>query len=204
MSAYRVELLSERESEQLMKRLSKGQTYLGKHVLDSHDRIMTPEGLELKGHFSLTAKDSRSGEVEWQHEQDNLITDRWRQLWGTNSNYGVGIIGIGFMPSTETPSAQRISVSTDGAQCIMSNNLGGGSVTPSTYTKTWSTTYGTPSSNRTLGSVVIGVPWGYGTPVDVNGGMLDIWSWALLTPPKVQTTVQTLEVVYKISMNPIW
>lgn len=203
MSAYRVELLSERETEQLLKSFKSGPTYLGKPIPESHKRIATPEGFELKGHFSLAAKDP-SGVVEWEHEQDNLITDRWRQIWGINSSYGVGIIGIGFMPSTETPSSQRHSVSTDGNQCVMSNNLGAGSVTPATYTKTWSTTYGTPASNRTLGAVVIGVPWGYGTPIDVNGGMMDIWSWALLTPPKVQTTVQTLEVVYKISMNPIW
>lgn len=41
------------------------------------------------------------------------------------------------------------------------------------------------------------------TNTDANVGVYGIAAYALLTPAKTQTTTQTLEVVYRISMSPI-
>ena len=198
MSNYKVQLLSEQETEKFLK-MRDGLTLFGKPVPEKHCRVLTAEGFELKGQFELTARDARSGEVEWQHAQDNLITDSGRSsFWTVGWTNNV----IGFLPSKETPVHTRLSISTDGAQSFVSGNLGSGTVTPSTYTKQYSTTYTAPASNRTLGTIYMSY---YNPPPhDANFGAWHVWAYALLTPPKTQTTTQTLEVVYKISMNPIY
>jgi hypothetical protein len=109
---------------------------------------------------------------------------------------------IGFAPSKETPTLARSSISTDPAQCFISGNLGSGTITPATYTRTYSFNFATPpASNRTLGTVM----WMfYQHGINTWMGPEQIGAYALLTPPKTQTTLQTLEVVYKISMNPVY
>jgi hypothetical protein len=198
MNPYKVELLSEQETERFLK-MREGLSLFGKPVPEKHCRVLTADGFEIKGQFELIARDAESGEIEWQHSQDNLVTDVGRHnFWtlGFTSNV------IGFLPSKETPVPTRMSLSTDGSQSFVSGNLGSGVVTPSTYTKQFSTTFGTPTANRTLGTIYIA--YTTPTPHDANLGALSMRAYALLTPPKTQTTTQTLEVVYKISMNPIY
>jgi hypothetical protein len=196
MNPYRVELLSEEETERFLK-MMEGLTIFGKHVPDKHRRMLTADGFELKGQFELIARNVDSGEVEWHHSQDNLVTDLGRHAFWVS---GFTNNAIGFLPSKETPVPTRLSISTDASQSFLSGSLGSGSVTPSTYTKQFSTTFGAPTANRTLGTIYIAAP---GTH-DPNLGAWSIRAYALLTPPKTQTTTQTLEVVYKISMNPIY
>lgn len=199
MNGYKVEVLSERETENFLKMRS-GPTLFGRPVPDKHRRILTAEGFELKGRFSLTARDAKSGEVEWEHAQDNLITDYGRAIFWTN---GWANSTIAFAPSKDTPIQTRDSLATDAAQCFVSSNLGGGVVTPATYTKQYTVNFNTPpASTRTLGTICLC----YYTPnaVDASLGVYNILAYALLTPAKTQTTTQTLEVVYKVSMNPIF
>lgn len=201
----KVQLLSPSEADAFLSARSKGQfpspppTHLGRPLHPDHRKLVLADGFEVKGAFELVARDEKSGEVEWRTEQENLITDCGRHAF---FDLGWTNMRLGFAPSTETPNIFRCSIGTDGNQAFLSANLGSGTVTPSTYTKQWSTTFGTPGSNRTLG--IIWTSYYSANSLDGNAGPLYIWSYSLLTPPKTQTTTQTLEVIYKLSMNPIY
>lgn len=189
---YTVSLLSPAEAEQIMRRLGKGP-----ERGSIRPTLALPGGWELSGEYELTARDARSGEIEWQHKEKNLITDYGRRQW-MNTRWHQA--SINFCPSIETPHFGRYSMSTDVTQ-----HVGSADLTPAvntvTHTKTFSTTFVVPSVTRTLGMIALG---GYQLGGVVgNVGIVGLNSFALLTPPKTQTTTQTLEVVYKVSMNPI-
>jgi hypothetical protein len=192
MSDYRVKVISPEEGEAALARL-RGATPENKNARRA---AYLAGGLEMKGSFELVARDEKTGDVAWTHQDNNLITDFGRRVWMDNRFNG---FAIGFSASTETPSAARGSLCGDSTQLFLSSNL-----TPSnndvTNTKTVSTTFTTPGNNRTLGTIFL-VPINSTLPAGVARGVL---AYALLTPPKTQTTTQTLEVVYKISMSPIY
>jgi hypothetical protein len=189
---YQVQLLSPEETEQFLAAMRTSPE------LRSHRRTMVlSSGLEVKGEFELIARDVRSDEIEWRHTQENLITDYGRRAW---MDYRLSTLRLAFAPSKETPQIGRTSLSTDPTQTIVSGNLTP-SNNPATNTKTLSTTFGTPSANRTLGTIILG---SINVSVNANIGYTSIVAYSLLTPPRIQTTTQTLEVVYKISMNPIF
>lgn len=194
---YKVQVLSPEEAATFLAR--KG-SYLGKPLKPDHRKIVA-NGFEVKGEFELTARDAKTGAVDWHVQQENLLTDYGRHYF---FELGMTNLRLGFCPSQETPNIVRCALATDGSQTFVSVNLGSGSVTPSTYTKQWSTTFGVPNPlvNRTLGTIWTGHYASSGP--DAQMGPVVIWSYALLTPPKTQTTVQTLEVVYKLSLNPIY
>jgi hypothetical protein len=206
MNDYKSELLTGAAADEFLRRMkgpaislgdpTKERLYLGKKL---PREILTGDGMSIKGTYHLTARNAESGKVDWEHEQDNLITDVGRQAYFTTGWTGCR---IGFCPSKEIPIPARSTIQTDGSQLWLSANLGGGVVTTATNTKTFSTTFATPASNFTLGTIFL--TYSSGTVTDGNLGVLYTWAYSLLTPPKTQTTVQTLEVVYKISMNPVW
>lgn len=189
--SYKVESISNEEADAFLSRMRKGP-----EVGSARRSILVP-GFEIKGDFFLTARNEKTKEVEWEHSEKNLITDLGRRVWMANRWSGAS---IGFCPSIDTPQLSRYTLSTDGAQSFDSGNL-----TPSnasaTHTKTFFTTFGVPGINRTLGTIAIG--YNAQTTTDANIGLIQLMSFALLVPPKTQTTVQTLEVVYRVSMNPI-
>lgn len=159
--------------------------------------LILPGDLELKGSFEMVARDVRTGEVAWQYAGENLITDWGRRIW-MDTRFSNG--KIGFTDSSEVPLAARSAIACDPAQPVVSGSLVPTN-DPATHTKTYSTTFATPAVNRTLGT--IGLTSNSQT-VQALGGLPGLAAYALLTPPKVQTTVQTLEVTYKISMTPIF
>jgi hypothetical protein len=192
MTDYRVSTVSPEEAAEAFERL-RGGRYLNK---PARRTLLMEGGLIMKGSFELIARDAKSGEIEWSHKDDNLITDFGRRAWMDMRFHN---LQLGFCASTETPTAARCSLPGDSTQLFGSGNLTP-SNNPVTNTKTISTTFGTPANNRTLGTIWInrlndGFQTGY------HPGIL---AYALLTPPKTQTTTQTLEVVYKISMSPIF
>jgi hypothetical protein len=164
-----------------------------------HQKGIVVDGFFIRGRFGITLRNAKTGEVEWEHEQDNLMTDIARYQFADG---GFVNMQIGFMPSKEAPAVARVSVGTDSSQCFTSGGPLGSSITPSTFTRQFSYNFSTPpSANRTLGSVM----WMYyGHGINSAWGPDYIAAYALLTPPKTQTTLQTLEVVYKISMNPVY
>jgi hypothetical protein len=180
--SYKVELVPATEVE----------TVLRQH--GNRRSLVLSGGFELVGEFSLTARNSESGEVEWEHADKNLITDYGRRWWMYAHWSNAAIC---FAPSLEVPQLGRYSISTDATQCVASWITAVN--TPATHTKTFSTTFGTPAANRTLGTILLCDS----SPVTANKGVVTVCAFALLTPPKTQTTVQTLEVVYRVSMNPI-
>lgn len=194
MSDYRVSVVSPEEAEMVLARLRKG----GPENKNHRRTAVLQGGIEMKGAFEITARDVASGEVAWAHKDDNLLTDFGRRRW---MDYRWTSLTLGFSSSTEPPSAGRCSLASNGNQVFVSGNLTP-SNNPTTHTKTISTTFGTPAANRTLGTVWIQI---YNDGVNTaNGFVHGMMAYALLTPPKTQTTTQTLEVVYKISMSPIY
>ena len=190
--AYSVAVVSQAEADAFIRRLRNGPENLG-----GSRTMVLAGGFELVGEFSLTARDARSGEVEWEHSGKNLITDFGRRIW-QEARWHQSVIA--FSPSTQAPQSGRYSLGTDGTQCLASGALTSTN-TPATHTKQYSTTFGTPAANRTLGTIALGRYTG--TVASTNEGLMQLMAFALLTPPKTQTPPQTLEVVYKVSMNPI-
>lgn len=190
---YSVSVISPAEADAFLRRLKRG----GPENLEGRRSMVLSGGFELTGEFSLTARDARSGEVEWEHTEKNIITDLGRRTWQEARWHAAN---IAFAPSTQAPQSSRYSLGTDGTQCVESGAIAAVN-TPATHTKQFSTTFGTPAANRTLATIVVGRYTGQ--VAYLNEGVKQLMAFALLTPPKTQTTTQTLEVVYKVSMNPI-
>jgi len=191
--SYKVEIVPPHEVEQLIRCLKFGPD----NKRDRREAILS-SGLMLKGEFELTARNHETGDVEWSHKAANLITDYGRREW-IDDHFRT--LSIFFAPSIEAPNSGRCSISCNNPsnQAFMSASLTP-SNNPATNTKTLTTTFGTPTVTRTLG--IIGV--GNAVSVSANAGIRGLAAYALLTPPKTQTTTQTLEVIYKISMSPIY
>lgn len=193
MSDYKVSIPSPEEAEAALQRLRAGNAVR----TTPRPELTLYEGVSLHGAFEITARDAKSGEVEWDYKGTNLITDFGRRYW---MDARFSTIQVGFAASTEPPTAARSAISGDINQIFASGNL-----SPSnnsvTHTKTVSTTFGTPASNRTLGTIFL---QRVNDGVVAQSGTRAVIAYALLTPPKTQTTTQTLEVVYKISMSPIY
>lgn len=195
-SKYKVEVISPDETSVFIRRIRGGMDPFN----PQHRKMVLAEGFELKGTFELVARNVETGKVEWEHTQDNLVTDLGRLYFVSD---GWANVSLGFMPSTETPMSTRMGVCTDGAQCFMSVNQGAGVVTAGTFTRNFGPiSFGVPSPsiNRTLGTVFVS-PYNLGP--DAAWGHANLLAYALLSPPKIQTTVQTVELNYKLSMNPI-
>lgn len=193
MSDYRVTTVSPEEAAGILARLRHG----GPENKNARRSAILAGGIEMKGEFEIIAREVGSGEVAWSHKEKNLITDFGRRGW-MDSRFAT--IQLGFAASTETPTAARCALAGDSTQLFTSGNLTT-SNNSSTHTKTVSTTFGTPGNNRTLGTIWI---QRVNESIPAGGVVHGIIAYALLTPPKTQTTTQTLEVVYKISMSPIY
>jgi len=192
MDDYKIEEISSESAAALIKRFTSGPENRA-----ARRSLVLPGGLEIVGEFSLVARDVASGDVAWEHAEKNLITDFGRRNW-MEARWHQAMIA--FAPSLETPQFNRYSLPSDSTQTFSSAALTPG-VTLATHTKTFSTTFGTPGTNRTLGCIILGRFTG--STQYANMGIDQILAFALLTPPKIQTTIQTLEVTYRVSMNPI-
>ena len=193
MSDYKVSVVSPEEATEVLNRLRRGDP----SNKNARRTAMLQGGIELKGSFELTCREAATGEIAWTHKDDNLITDFGRRGWMDSRFYN---LQVGFSSSTEPPTVSRNSLASDVNQIFTSGN-NSPSNNSSTHTKTISTTFGTPANNRTLGSIWI---QRVNESINASGFVHGMLAYALLTPPKTQTTTQTLEVVYKISMSPIY
>lgn len=196
-SSYRVQLLNKADSVRFFERRALGDFGPGAPL--RHREAAPVDGFEMSGSFELNVSDSRTGQLLWTHTQPNLITDWGRHVW---FDAAWTVVRLGFSPAQEAPNLSRCSVPTDGSQVFVSSNLGIGTVIPATYTRQWSVTFSAPASNRTLGTIFTTTT--ASNSVDTNVGPCQMMSYTLLTPPKTQMTTQTLEVVYRLSMNPIY
>lgn len=191
---YKVQELGDVETSLIL------QKYLGKVVPPDHKKIITGVGISIQGKFCLTARDVETKEVAWEAEQDNLITDAGRRffVYGGNS---WGTMYMGLCQSKETPSPYRYTIATDASN---SQAFDSGSIGPTINTLTLTKQYGVvvfaaPSVTRTLGTIAL-----MRRAADGAMGLPIVCSYANISPSRVQTTTQTLEVIYKISMTPIY
>lgn len=187
---YKVELLSPEQTDAFLQGRKPWENPFTKKPSTRVD------GMEIVGEFFLAAKDAKSGETEWEYSGKNLITDSGRRAWMEARFANLNVM---FAPSVEAPVAGRSSVITDATQAFESSGFAPTNAS-ATNTKTFSTTFGTPATTRTLGTIALGR---IGGSYRANRGLFQVMAYALLSPPKTQTTTQTLEVVYKVSMNPI-
>lgn len=187
---YKVDLLSPAQTEAFLRNRKGWENPFTKKPSTRVD------DMEIVGEFFLTARDAKSGETEWEYSGKNLITDSGRRAW---MEARFGNLVLAFAPSVEAPLSGRSTLVTDAAQAFESGGIAPTNA-PATNTKTFSTTFTSPPTTRTLGTIALGRTGGTWR---TNRGLYTVMAYALLSPPKTQTTTQTLEVVYKVSMNPI-
>jgi hypothetical protein len=151
-------------------------------------------GFQLEGHINAVCKDMGSEEVVWQIDQPNIITDLGRRFW---MNIAFGHQFIATSPSSDTPNLSRYTLCDNGsANSSQSTSQIAPTNNPSTLTKTFSTSFSAPTANRTIGTI------GLGQYTNLHGLGL-IVCYSLISPPKTQTTTQTLEITYRLTMTPV-
>jgi hypothetical protein len=152
-------------------------------------------GISIKGFFDVVCREE--GETVWEVHQPNLLTDYGRRYWayGNFTGYDYAIFTS---PIAETPRADRYTLADHSGQCQQAAFWYGTNDAPS-VSKAWSNTFGLPASNKTIASV------GLRSNATADAGAYGISSilcYSLLTPMKVQTTSQTLEISYRLTLSP--
>ena len=156
-----------------------------------------PMDYKLNGFVDLTCRED-DGSVAWEVHQPNLITDLARRMW-TDGNFYTGYILVS--PTTEDADPSRTAFTDNGTAAggVISVGINPG-YDSITRTKTWTATpFTAPALNRQIG--LIGLTR---TSQTVAGYMRMLYAYTRLTPVKTQTTSQTLEVVYKITLTPLY
>lgn len=158
---------------------------------------LKPSPGQFKGFIDLTAREE-DGSVAWEVHQSNLITD-YRRLRGVGQS-GWNNPFIFTSPSSEPALRGRSTLTDDGA--ASSAQSAGVTGTYDSLTLTWSylTTFAVPSgSNRRIGTVgLCHVGWSN------LYGIVGIWAYTVLSPFKTQTTTQTLELRYRVTLIPTY
>lgn len=148
--------------------------------------------IELKGHIHVVCREVESEEIVWEVDQPNIITDLGRRQWMRN---GFLNATVATSPSSETPSINRYSLTDNGAS---SSSQSSGAIAPTnnsaTNTKTFSNTFATPSATRTIGTIALGI-------FTAQYGLSQLLCYSVISPAKTQTTSQTLELTYRITMT---
>lgn len=183
-----VELLAPEETENILRKLR-------------HEES-NGFGFDLKGHITAVCREEKTGEEVWTVDQDNLITNWAKRLYfaageGLRSN-----VYIILLNSTETPDPRRCtmpiytgleaSYASYGPFQLTSNNV-------TEHSRTWSCVFGAPSVSRTIAMV------------GINHDN-QVWNWwsspamcaySRISPSKVQSTSQTVEISYKLFLLPL-
>lgn len=152
-------------------------------------------GVGIKGFFDVQCK-NEDGSVAWELHQPNLLTDTGRRLWMYNGFYRGGIFTSGVL---DTPLAGRCSlVEGYGTSQTLSVDTGP-SIDWGTISKSWSTTFGTPGSNRQIAMVGMHTNFIGAVQNNVSYGPQWIVCYSRVNPVKIQSTSQTLEISYRLT-----
>jgi hypothetical protein len=150
-------------------------------------------GLSIKGFFDVVCREGEK--VAWEAHQTNLLTDFGRRAWMYNSIAQAGIFTSGV---AETPSVGRNLL----ADAVGSSQTQVVTTAPTcdwnALTKTWSTTFGVPGSNRQIAIVGLLGSWSGA----IGWGAYGILCYSALSPIKTQTTSQSLEISYRLTLSP--
>jgi hypothetical protein len=155
-------------------------------------------GGTIKGFVDAVCRDADSGDVAWEIHQPNVFTDFGRRHWvNTFLNTNIGIFTSGH---SETPRIDRYSLHESYGGTIVAQKQpdAAGSADWGTCSKYWSYTFGTPASIRPLACVGLASASAYVG----SSGIARVLAYSLLTPAKTQSTNQTLEISYRLTMTP--
>lgn len=159
-------------------------------------------GGSIHGFVDAVCRDVDSGDPVWEIHQPNIFTDYGRMLWYNDTISLSSTLGIFTSDFAEIPRADRFT------GINYRSGPGGstyyqwqGAISPSvdwgTASKYTSYTFGTPSVNRPIACV--GMAWSGAT--SFAWAFTNIICYSLISPTKVQTTTQTLEISYRLSMS---
>jgi hypothetical protein len=151
----------------------------------------------LEGWIDLTCREA-DGSVAWEIHQPNLVTDYGRRRF-VEGGFSGSSHYLFTSASTEDPEAARCGLVDDGTSYQLSGGLTGTYDAP-TLTRTWSNTFAAPASLRQIGTVGV---CRFSAPS--NGqGIQQILAMSKLNPVKQQTTSQTLELQYRVTLVPVF
>lgn len=154
-------------------------------------------GFSLSGYIDAVCRDEKSGTVAWEIHQPNVITDYGRRSF---SDLGFWSVYVFSSPSTDAASLARYTLLDSGtSNSSQTSTL----LTPSydsiTLTKTWTNSFAAPASNRQIGAIGL-----CRTAKSTALGIYGIIAYALISPIKTQSTLQTLEVLYRVTLTPVY
>lgn len=154
----------------------------------------------LKGFVDAVCREA-DGSVAWEVHQANLLTDFGRRRFMLVGFPGTSLNKANYLftsPGTESPLLGRTLLPDDGN--ASSSQVTSVQIAPAydtaTLTNTWNNTFAAPAANRTIGLI------GLTRLTHQSYGVGQILAYTLLSPAKVQTTTQTLEVQYRITLTP--
>lgn len=161
----------------------------------------------LEGYAEVLCR-NEDGSVAWESKQKNIVTDaalrRFAFGWHTSRLHNMFNCMLIFLsPSTEAPVANRYSLADDGSGITYNNggSAGAPGVMNPSYngaTLTWTYSYTFSGANRVIGTIGLGSS--YNAAWNLWG--IAVWAYTLIAPPKTQTTNQTVETVYRITLVP--
>lgn len=149
------------------------------------------------GHVDAVCREM-DGSVAWEVHQPNLITDYGRSVLANGTFY---IMRVVTSPATEDADVWRTAFTDDGAAASSQQST---NVTPTydsfSLTKTWApvSAFAAPASNRRIGII------GLTDSAKLAGMISRLTAYTRITPVRTQTPTQTLEVVYKITLTPLY
>lgn len=154
-------------------------------------------GFALSGYIDAVCRNDRSGDVAWEIHQPNVITDYGRRCFGDESFWYAYIFSS---PATEAASLARYTLLDSGTT---NSSQTSANLTPTydtiTLTKTWTNSFAAPASNRQIGAIGLSK-----VAKSTALGIYDIMAYALISPIKTQSTLQTLEVLYRVTLTPVY
>ena len=160
----------------------------------------------VKGYVDAVAREP-DGHAAWEVHQPNVATDYLLQAVaeGSIDSY----LHVFVSPSAEPGLGARYTLADDSGATYGSASGWAGATPTRSYsavTLTWTVSYTIPSGTRrrvgTIGlhSGILGNP-----PVqDPLIGANALYAYTILNPAKVQETTQTVEIVYKLTLIPVY
>lgn len=153
--------------------------------------------LQLKGFVDAVCR-NEDGSTAWEHHQPNLVTNYGLSAIGWTGAGAINTMYIITLPTTEAPDPQRCLIPVNGVTPFLYR------VSPNLYkifdapsnTMTWVTSFAAPAALTNIGAIgITNTTRNNGTTVGVSR----IVAYTVLPSVKVETTVQTLEVQYKLT-----
>jgi hypothetical protein len=154
----------------------------------------------LVGFVDAWCREIETGEVAWELHQKNLITDFGRRFWMLQRFGGIQVFTS---PCVEDPDVAMNHLVDDGGTSSgqSSTTAGGisGTYDAPTLTRTYTHNFTTPpAANRSIGAIGLST-----VQRSTTLGALGVVAVTRLSPAKVQTPTQTVEVQYRITYIPV-